>query len=157
MLYTTINSIRNFIETHFTFPHIHCIAQQWHFYHFHLQTLSFGFSSVAITPHSHHEQFIDPRRIICTTCLQADFHNNNCWGRLPPTSTGCIKDLLLQTYLFAVVLGGAFHGVTRSFHSSNYQLEIINLRCFYFVAGSNLHTILYSNVSLHYSDRRVYV
>jgi len=57
--------------------------------------------------------------------------------------------LLLQTFPFAVVSGGAFHGVTRSFHSSNYQLEIINPRCFYFVAGFNPHTILYSNVSLH--------
>ena len=104
---------------------------------------------MAITPHSHHEQFIDPRRIICTACLQADFHSNNCWGRLPPTSTGCIKDLLLQTFLFAVVSEGAFHGVTRSFHSSNYQLEIINPRCFYIAVGFNPHAILYSNVSLH--------
>jgi len=106
---------------------------------------------VAFKSHSHHEHFIDSRRIICTACLQAGFHNNNCWGRLPPTSTGCIKDLLLQALLFAVVSEGAFHGVTRSFHSSNYQLEIINPRCFYFAVGFNPHTILYSNVSLHCS------
>jgi len=33
--------------------------------------------------------------------------------------TGCIKDLLLQALPFAVVSEGAFHCVTRSFHSSN--------------------------------------
>jgi hypothetical protein len=72
--------------------------------------------------------------------------------------TGCIKDLLLQTFLFAVVSEGAFHGVTRSFHSSNYQLEIINLRCFYIAVGFNPHAILYSNVSLHpLSERSVTV
>ena len=149
MLDTTFNSIGSFITIRFTFPHIRRIAQQWHFYHFQVKTLSFGFSSVVFMPHSNHEQFIDSRRIICATCLQAGFHSNDYWGRLPPTSTGCIKDLLLQTFLFAVVSEGAFHGVTRSFHSSNYQLEINNPRCFYFVVGFNPQTILFSNVSLH--------
>lgn len=57
------NIAGTFILTTLTNPHVHRLWRQLHFYSPFVLTRTFGVSSVLLTAHSHHRQFIDPRHI----------------------------------------------------------------------------------------------
>ena len=96
-----------------------------------------------IPAHSHHRYFVDPRPITrdhlwfafaismgCKSCRYSE-----C---VQPTSACCVSLRVLPTVSSNAVSGGAFRGVTPSFHSSEYQLgKTLLPRCFYLFAGRN--------------------
>jgi hypothetical protein len=75
-------------------------------------------------PHSYHRHFIDPRHICRTIHLWTAFHSGipTLFGRLSADFSVLCRVREVYPSPFNAVSGGAFQGVTLSFHSSEYQL-----------------------------------
>jgi hypothetical protein len=89
-------------------------------------------------PHSNHRYFIDPRPNTLGH-LWLDFAFSRC-GTVAGADSRLQRAVSVAEILHSVssnaVSGGAFQGVTPSFHSLEYQLgKSLFSRCFYLVAG----------------------
>ena len=109
-----------FHNMHFYSPTLTALSRRMHFYMFDLiDPYIRGFRQVVY--HSDHRHFVDPRHVSDAAHLWADFVAKS--GLLRPPSAAFTG--LPNTSGFppeqAGVSGGAFQGVTPSFHSSDYQ------------------------------------
>ena len=110
--------------------------------------------------HSHHRYFIDPRpitrdrlRFVFAVKMFVNCQYSEC---VQSTSACCVSYRNLSAASSNAVSGGAFRGVTPSFHSSKYQLENQTIfRHFSLVAGYPTSEVICDNVSLHINRARL--
>ncbi len=120
-----------FHNMHFYSPTLTALSRRMHFYMFDLiDPYIRGFRQVVY--HSDHRHFVDPRHVSDAAHLWAVFvAKSGFYGRLLPPLPGSLRPPsaaftgLPNTSGFppeqAGVSGGAFQGVTPSFHSLDYQ------------------------------------